>query len=292
MRTAAATPANTACSFWRRKRWRRRREWTLAPMPPITMCASPTRGRWRTSRRPPRESGALLLLRLAPEDFQARALREHLVRVLRGGLVERAGIGLERRLGVAEAALVLAQDLRADEDVDLRLEQRGLAAVVDQLVEVVFRNHLHQALGADGALRHRVVARLDCHHGEDEERIHRVLLARSIGCGDVARHRAFRYAVALGNELGDGALLAIERRLNRGLNRPGDHGAGLEKDLAAKARHPLQAVPLQGEDHQTADGDQPYQRQHALRARVGTSHERLIHLPPPCPGALFGLWVG
>ena len=27
------------------------------------------------------------------------------------------------------------------------------------------------------------------------------------------------------------------------------------------------------------------QRQHALRAGVGASYERLNHLPPPCPGA-------
>src|SRR5581483_10896706 len=123
MPTAGATAGSSRASCSSARRSRRRRGWISARTQPGASCASPTRGASASSRRPPRKSSALLL-RLLPEDLEARLLGEHLARVLRGRLVERAGVHLQRGLGVAEAPLVLAQDLRADRDVDVRVEQR------------------------------------------------------------------------------------------------------------------------------------------------------------------------
>src|SRR5438477_293563 len=177
--TAGVMPATTACSYWSAKRWRRRRESTSARMAPRATCALPIPARWGIWNKPPAASNALRLLRLLPEGLQARELGEHLVGVLRARLVEGAGVHLQRRFRVAESPLVFAQDLRADLDVDLGLEQRVLAAVA-----------------------------------------------------------------------------------------------------------------LQGQDHHCADRGKADQRQRALRAAVGACHDIFQHLPPPCPGALFGLWVG
>src|SRR5437773_10665874 len=160
--------AATAWNCWRRKRWRRRRESTSARTAPNATYASPTRARWRTSRRPRAASDALRLLRLLPENLEAGALGEHLVRVLRARLVESAGVHLQRGLRVAEAPLVLAQDLGADLDVDLGHEQHVLAAMVYQFVEVVLRNDLHQALGAGHDLGDRHVAPLHRHDRDDQ----------------------------------------------------------------------------------------------------------------------------
>src|SRR5262245_61231113 len=136
MPTAAATRGAFAWSCWKRKRWRRRRAWTSAPTGRNAACASPTRVPGRSSRKRRSGSDCSLLPGDLPELVEARLLGEHLRRVLRGRLVERAGVHLQRGLGVAEAALVLAQDARADQDVHFRLEQRRLAAVRRQLVEV------------------------------------------------------------------------------------------------------------------------------------------------------------
>ena len=106
---------------------RRRRASTSARTERSATCASPTRGTWRTSRRPPnaarfcaRRSGragrqADAALRSCFEQLlQARALGEHLEGVAGVRLVEGAGVHLQRGLGLAEAAQVFAQDLRAD----------------------------------------------------------------------------------------------------------------------------------------------------------------------------------
>src|SRR5438046_5838901 len=95
--------AATAWNCWRRKRWRRRRESTSARTAPTATCALPTPGRWRTSRRPRAASDALRLLRLLPENLEAGALGEHLVRVLRARLVEASGVHLHRGLRGPEA---------------------------------------------------------------------------------------------------------------------------------------------------------------------------------------------
>src|SRR5882672_3075212 len=142
MPTADRTAERIAWIFCSSRASRRRPESTSAPTRRSAMCALPIRAAWTTSRRPPKESDALRaasaasrargLLRLLPEGFQPRFLREHLVCVLRGRLVERAAVHLQRGLGVAQAALILAQDLAADHYVDVRVEQRLLAAVVRQ----------------------------------------------------------------------------------------------------------------------------------------------------------------
>src|SRR5689334_4608924 len=130
-------PASTACSYWSARRWRRPRASTSARTAPRTTCASPTRVRWRISRRQRSGSNALRLPHLLPEELEPGALGEDLGRVLATRLVERAGVHLQRRLGVVTAPLVLAQDLGADLDVHFRLEQRFLAAMIGELVEVV-----------------------------------------------------------------------------------------------------------------------------------------------------------
>src|SRR5688572_22009380 len=134
MRIAVATAAPMQGSSWKAKRWRRLRASTSAPTAPTASCASPTPAAWATSRRPRRGSGALLLARLLPERLEARLLGEYLGRVLGGRLVERARVHLQGGLGVAEALHVLAQDLGADQDVDLGLEQRHLPAMVGELL--------------------------------------------------------------------------------------------------------------------------------------------------------------
>src|SRR5258708_17116970 len=162
-------PASSACSCWRKKPSRRRRAWTSAPTAPGATCALPTPARWGIWMKPPNASSALRLLRLLPEHFQSSALGKYLVGVLGARLVEGTGVHLQRGLGVAEAPLVLAQDLRADLDVDLWLQQRALAAVVHQLLEVIFRHHLHQPPRADAACADLAVARLAPHHLQDPE---------------------------------------------------------------------------------------------------------------------------
>src|SRR3954462_2496316 len=130
MPIADAARANTALSYWSARRWPPPRAWTSAPTAPRTTCALPTLGRSGSSRRRRGASNALRLARLVPERLEPGALGEHLGGVGAARLVEGAGVHLERSLGVAEAALVFAQDLRPDLDVDVRLEKRLFAAVV------------------------------------------------------------------------------------------------------------------------------------------------------------------
>src|SRR5687768_11802654 len=146
MPMSAGKRAPSRASCWRRRRWRPRPGSTSALTPPIAMCASPTREAWTIWKRP--LDGLRGFARFEPQDVEARFFREHLGRVLRSRLVEGAGVHLQRGLGVAEPALILAQNLRADLDVDLGLEQSVLAAVVEQLLLVVLRDDLHQALRA------------------------------------------------------------------------------------------------------------------------------------------------
>src|SRR5688500_17460727 len=150
MSTAAGMRARSRASCWRRRRWRRRRAWTSAPTPPSTTYASPTRETWTTSRK--RLDGLPGFARLEAQGLEAGLLGEHLVRVLRGGIVERAGVHLQRGLQVAETPVILPQDLGANQDVDLGLEQGLLAAVVGELLRVVLGDHLHEALRAHHAL--------------------------------------------------------------------------------------------------------------------------------------------
>src|SRR5688572_29197309 len=175
---ATRAPSPGICS--RTKRSRPRRGWTSARTEPTATCASPTREAWKISRK---LLGGLrgFAPRLDPHRLEQRLLGEHLVRVARRRLVQRAVIDLERGLGIAEAAQVLPQDLGPDQDVDLRLEQCLLAAVRVELLRVVLRDDLHEAARPDKAFRDRVVARLDRHHREDEQRIERVLLAGAVG---------------------------------------------------------------------------------------------------------------
>src|SRR5207245_4085219 len=121
---AAATPGASASSCCRRKPSPPRPASISARTARRASCASPIRAAWATSKRPPCASHALFL-RLLPEPLEARALGEHLRRVLRRRLVVGAGVHLQRRLGVAEAAQVLAQDPSADHAVDLGLGRRG-----------------------------------------------------------------------------------------------------------------------------------------------------------------------
>src|SRR5215210_4276094 len=157
-RTAAAIRGRLRGNCWSERRWPPRPGSTLAPTALIALYASPTREAWTISRT---RLGGLPGLRLAgalPDRLQAHALVEHLGRVARGGLVEGAAVHLQRGLLVAEAAVVLAEDLRADVDVHLGVEERFLAAVVEQLLEVELRHDLHQSLRPHDAFGHRVVA--------------------------------------------------------------------------------------------------------------------------------------
>src|SRR5689334_2506747 len=144
MPTAGAKRALTAWSCSTVKPWRPPRASISAATARRAACASPIPGRWRTSPRRRAGSGALLLARLLPEELQPRLLGEHLGGVLRGRLVERAGVHLQGGLGVVEAALVLAQDLRPDLDIHFRLEERLFAAVVGELFGMELRHDLHQ----------------------------------------------------------------------------------------------------------------------------------------------------
>src|SRR6185503_19142459 len=111
MRTSAGTRGALPGSCWKRKRSRPPRAWTSGATGPTASCASPTREAWTTWRKRLDGLRGLRLPRLRPERVEARLFREYLGGVLRGRLVERAGVHLQRGLGVAEAALVLAQDL-------------------------------------------------------------------------------------------------------------------------------------------------------------------------------------
>src|SRR3954462_5569882 len=211
MPTAGWTRRRLLSGCSKAKRARPRRASTSAATVRTAMCASPIRGAWRTSRRPPRASNGLRLPGLLPERLEPRLLGEHLVRVGRGRLVEGARVHLQRRLRVSQPALVLAQDLRADHDVDGRVEQRLLAAVVGKLLEVLLRHHLHQAFGAHGALRDRIEARL---HGDDreyEKRVDTLLAPGSVSRVDEGAYGLLGDAVALRDVLDDGTLLALGR---------------------------------------------------------------------------------
>src|SRR3954470_531973 len=122
MPIAALTLASTAFGFWSARPLPRPRASTSAPTAPRATCALPTPGPSRSSRRRRVASNALRLARLLPERLEPRALGEHLGGVGAARFVEGARIYLERSLGVAEAALVFAQDLRPDLDVDVRLQ--------------------------------------------------------------------------------------------------------------------------------------------------------------------------
>src|SRR4051812_5225383 len=180
MPIAAAIAAGSRSGCWKKRAWPRRRASTSAPTAPGASCASPIREAWRTWRRPPKESDALFL-QLLPDDFEARFLGEHLVGVLGSRLIERAGVHLQRRLDVSEAALVFPQDLRSHGNVHLGIEQCMLPAVVEQLLEMELWDHLHEPLGAGDALGHGVVARLDRGNRKNEERIDGIFRARPIG---------------------------------------------------------------------------------------------------------------
>src|SRR5437868_4577106 len=106
-------------------------------------CADSKSWRSTCSSRRRQQRSTRLARRSAPSRLPfwragaPRAPGEHLGGVSPARLGEGAGVNLQRRFVVAEAALVLAQDLRAHLDVDLGLEQGVLAAVVEELVEVV-----------------------------------------------------------------------------------------------------------------------------------------------------------
>src|SRR5262245_56805947 len=138
--TADGTRAALPGTSWKAKRSRRRPAPTSAPTARSALSASPRREAWPTSKGPPsglRSSapgrlGRLRELRgarLLPDGLQAHALLEHLGRVARGRLVEGAGVALQGRFLILQAPVVVAQDLRADVDVDLGVEQSLLAAV-------------------------------------------------------------------------------------------------------------------------------------------------------------------
>src|SRR5687767_6251902 len=140
MQSAAATrePMPGTCS--KEKRSPPPRGWTSAVTGPIDSCASPTREAWTTCRKLLSGLRALRLPRLDPERLQKRLFGEHFVRVPGGRLIQRTGVHLQRGLRVGEAPLVFAQDLGADLDVDLRMEQHRLTAVGLELLEVVARD--------------------------------------------------------------------------------------------------------------------------------------------------------
>src|SRR5688572_9772644 len=138
MPMSAGKRAPSRASCWRRRRWRPRPGSTSARTAPGDSSASPTREAWRIWKK--LLDGLPAFAGLEAQRVQARFFREHLGRVLRSRLVEGARVHLQRGLGVAETALILAQDLRADLDIDLGLEQSVLAAVVEQLLLVVLRD--------------------------------------------------------------------------------------------------------------------------------------------------------
>ena len=73
-----------------------------------------------------------------------------------------------------------------------------------------------------------------------------MLLAGAVRGRDVARDRAFRDAVALGDVFGHRALLALERGFEARLDRAGHHRGRLEKGFRREGRQLRQAVEIQG----------------------------------------------
>jgi len=140
-------------------------------------------------------------------------------------------------------------------------------------------HHLHQALGAHLALRHRVVARFDGHHGQDQQRIHRVLIAGAICRRDETGHRLLGDAVALGDELGHETLLALARRFCRRLNRARGDARGLH-GVPVQAWNSLDGglVP-QRQQKNPRQGSQPEHGEQGLGRLVsanggGVKHQR------------------
>src|SRR5258706_7247181 len=296
---ADRTAGRTAWTSSRSRGWRRRRGSTSAATKRTTTCASPIREAWATLRRPPRGYGDSdgLFLRLLPERFQARLLGEHLDCILRGRLVESAAVHLQRGLGVPQAPLVFAQDPAADHYVDVGVEQRLLAAVVRQLLEVVLLDHLHQPLGAQRALCHGVVARLDRHHGKDEQGIEGVFAAGAVGGGNEAGDRLVGNPVAPGDIFGHRPLLAGAVDRTR-LDEPGGGRRGkrlFRDDEGGERRKGLQQrFPRRRHKSEAAERGEADQPQGAIERRIssGSRKGHRVHVQPPCfLGRSLLLWT-
>jgi hypothetical protein len=232
----------------------------------------------------------LLLPGALPDGLEAHPLLEHLGGVSGRRLVEGAGVLLQRRLLVAQAPVVLAQDLSADVDVDLRVEERLLSAVVEELLQVVLRDDLHQPLGADDALGDRVVARFDRHHGEDQHRVDVVALAGAVRDGDVACRSGVRDAPAPRDELRESALLALlheldEVRVRRAAADRGNLGRGVARKIGQAV---LDEVALGRQQHEAAERSEAEKREAGLGERIHPRQMQVerLHLLPPCPLAL------
>src|SRR5919197_2715882 len=223
MRIVAARRSASRSNSCSAKRSPRRRESTSARTAPSGLFASPIRARWTSSRRLLRGLRALSA-RSLPEEIEPRLFGEHLGRIPSGGLVESPTVHLQSSLDVLEAPRVFAEDLRADRNVDFRLEERGLAAMVDELLKVEFRDDLHEALGAHRAFGHRVVARFDGHYRKNEHRVYGMLLARAVSDLYEVSDRFIRHSVALGDEFRDRPLLALTRSFGRAWPRGAGRG--------------------------------------------------------------------
>jgi hypothetical protein len=137
-------------------------------------------------------------------------------------------------------------------DVDLGIEECLLAAVVEQLVQVVLRDDLHQAPRPDGALGNRVVGRLDRHDRKDEQGVDRMALAGTIGDRHEAGGGAFGDAPALGDVLAERTLLALDQGLDdAGLGDGGGHRWLGERGLRDELGHRgFDEMPLGRKEHE------------------------------------------
>ena len=127
---------------WRRKAWPRRRGWISAPTAPSATCASPTREAWRTWRRP---------LRRALARFAAFRRLDRLAAALEARASRRAPCWRTGTVGSSSAPAYICSAVSVSPKrrwysrricaptwmLTCGLEQRVLAAVLDQLLRVV-----------------------------------------------------------------------------------------------------------------------------------------------------------
>jgi hypothetical protein len=112
--------------------------------------------------------------------LQAIALGEHLACVERRGLVRPSQVHCSapsvsperrrysRKIWVPTRILISGSS------------KRGLSAVLRELFPVIFRQHLHQPLGAENALGNRVESGFDGDDGENQQRVDPMLRARAV----------------------------------------------------------------------------------------------------------------
>ena len=146
-----------------------------------------------------RRSGAQTVAQALDGLLQPLLFPEHLDGVRIAGVGGGPVVDLQPGdLGAAPPDVFL-QDLRTQADIVVRVEHRVDAGRLE-LVLVVARDHLHQALRPGVALRDRVEARLHRDDGDDEQRVESDALPLAVRRGDQPAGRLAGDAVALGDQ--------------------------------------------------------------------------------------------